>query len=1110
VAGNTVSIKVTAKDEASKEIDKAAQAAKNLDKAVTLGSAAVTAGFLGIGAASIKLATSFEKGLDQVGAVAGATNAEMEGLRATALRIGADTAFSASQATSAMEELAAGGISVADIMGGAADATVALAAAGGTDLALAASAAATAMDVWGVKASDMTGVVNNLAGAANVSKFGVEDMAYAMAQGGGVAAAAGVSFDDFAATIAATASSFSSGADAGTSFKTFITALANPTEKSKEAMEALGFSAYDASGNMKSMADITQGLHDALGPLSEQQRAQAAATIFGSDAMRTALSLSQQTGAEFTALSNTMKNTDAAAVAAQRMSNLSGDLEALKGSLESAGIAIGSKAIPALAGLAQKGTEAVNAFSSLPSSTQNVILLGGAAAGAAPLLVKAADKAVLMGKAMTGIGDGASSAGLKLAGMAAGLTAVAVGADLILQKSTGYGLFETMFGDIAKAEAGKKAMLEFDAITRSLGPNAEKAAAAQKLFDEAMAGATEQSDLLNRELNTMDKLVFGNDGKFFGMTTTLFGYGDSANEAKVATEELAAKVALAGTQMVAAGVSTKELKEYHDQLHPALQATFAEATNLNAALDKQAVAMADADTEYKNALDDLNNLTGAHGDLGGAVAETQVSAENLASYVGGEWGTVIGAVFDSLRDKGVEDFDTLKGKFPETITDAESLRDYLENTFGVDVAKEFDKVAGSAEEHFGRVVDAIGSILPSAQEEFDAWKVRLEQAVVDNQTFGTNITTIYAGMKEAGVAMPREIAQAVGEQGPAYAAMFARWYADDPEAALAALALVAPATSVATVDSIINAYEGAAPGMTGGMQTGIVDPINAQMAAAQQAAWTSAKATSDGMGPSLAAGMDDITSTVDTYFGAPALAAIATAGTNMKSGATTAGADAGEGLGIGLDSKVGRVIAAAANLGQSVLNTLAGYGHSPWPGMAEHGVDAVDGFIMGMASKEAEAMAMAAAIAANTLGAAKAVIGDGPTAWVGDDPVGGAPASPSIRDSTGHLLGSTIAPKFSNSGETLNRRALLNRGWTEIGGKWYAPGEAPNPLDYDRNGPAPPQPSPIDYGGSSPKPPMNFTVSIGVVNAATPEDAEIAGKNLAYSIGVGLMAKGLA
>ncbi|MGK2966023.1 MAG: phage tail tape measure protein, partial [Tepidiformaceae bacterium] len=912
-----------------------------------------------------------------------------------------------------------------------------------------------AMDVWGIKASDMTGVVNNLAGAANVSKFGVEDMSYAMAQGGGVAAAAGVSFDDFAATIAATSSSFSSGADAGTSFKTFITALANPTAKAQEAMDALGFSAYDASGNMKSMADITQGLHDALGPLSEQQRAQAAATIFGSDAMRTALSLSQQTGAEFTALSNTMKNTDAAAVAAQRMSNLSGDLEALKGSLESAGIAIGSRAIPALAGLAQKGTEAVNAFGALPSSTQNMLLLSGAAAAAAPLMATGAMKAVEMGRAIGTMGDMATSTKVKLGAMAgvAGIGALVIAGDIIAQKTTGHGLMEWIIGDPARADAASDALARLSKAME----NASDAGEQMIIQDE-----------INRILKEQADIVEDFEGIYNGYAHALREGNQASSEAKGMTEGLA-------EAMLAAGSSTADMKEVAEQLPPALRAIFEEKTKLKAAIEGEAAAMAVADTEYKNALDDLNNLTGAHGDLGGAVAETQVSAENLASYVGGEWGTVIGAVFDSLRDKGVEDFDTLKGKFPETITDAESLRDYLENTFGVDVAKEFDKVAGSAEEHFGRVVDAIGSILPSAQEEFDAWKVRLEQAVVDNQTFGTNITTIYAGMKEAGVAMPREIAQAVGEQGPAYAAMFARWYAEDPEAALAALALVAPATSVATVDSIINAYEGAAPGMTGGMQTGIVDPINAQMAAAQQAAWTSAKATSDGMGPSLAAGMDDITSTVDTYFGAPALAAIAAAGTNMKSGATTAGADAGEGLGIGLDSKVGRVIAAAANLGQTVLNTLAGFGHSPWPGMAEHGVDAVDGFIMGMASKEAEAMAMAAAIAANTLGAAKAVIGDGPTAWVGDDPVGGGDtdADP-ILNPYGRPYSGTMAPRYSNSGILLNARALRARG--------LLPGEAP--LESS------PMPTGVGAGSSGG---MNYSTAVGgvTVNVNLPPGAYV-------------------
>lgn len=83
-----------------------------------------------------------------------------------------------------------------------------------------------------------------------------------MSQGGAVARQAGVSFEDFSGALAATASGFQSGSDAGTSMKTFLQSLVPKSAAAAGAMEDIGFSAYDASGNMKSLQDIAQNLQE--------------------------------------------------------------------------------------------------------------------------------------------------------------------------------------------------------------------------------------------------------------------------------------------------------------------------------------------------------------------------------------------------------------------------------------------------------------------------------------------------------------------------------------------------------------------------------------------------------------------------------------------------------------------------------------------------------------------------------------------------------------------------------------------------------------------------------------------------------------------------------
>ncbi|MBI5289904.1 MAG: phage tail tape measure protein [Chloroflexi bacterium] len=452
--GNTVNVLIKAKDEASSKLS-----------GVTKLSLGLTAGFGAAGLASIKMATDFEKGLDQVGAVAQATDKEMGALRKTALQLGADTKYSAGEAAAAMEELAAGGRSVAQMVGGEAKAAVDLAAAGNYGLADSARTIATTMDVWKGTQLQTNDVVNRLAGAANASRFGVEDMSAAIAQGGGVAAQMKVSFQDMTTSIAATASSFASGSDAGTSFKTFLLSLDGTTDKAKDTIAKYGLEFRLATGELKPMSEIVQELHDKVGILGEAQQVAALKTIFGNDAYRTAGGLMKMTAAEFTAMSDKMGATNAADVAAQRMGNLSGDVEALKGSLETLGIQVGSKAIPALREVAAGATLAVNAFGALPSGTQATVVGFAGLTAVMPSVISGFDKFFFAaGNGASGLdkfkGALKSTQGQAMLA-AAGIGAVTIALDALVTKATGHDLMEIMFGDMegaAGAERWRKAV----------------------------------------------------------------------------------------------------------------------------------------------------------------------------------------------------------------------------------------------------------------------------------------------------------------------------------------------------------------------------------------------------------------------------------------------------------------------------------------------------------------------------------------------------------------------------------------------------------------------------------------------------------------------------
>lgn len=465
----TARIVVKATNEAKGGFDQAASDAERMQSRVTAASAIMTGGFLAIGAAAIKVGMDFESGMSQVQAVSGATAAQMDQLTAKAKKIGADTAFSSTQATGAMEELAAAGMNVNQILQGGADAAVALAAAGGTSLPNAARIAATAMSAWKIEGDKVEDTVNRIAAAANVSRFGVEDMGQAFGSASATAAALGVGLPETTAAIAALADATNSGADAGTAFKSFLLALPGQSEAAKKAIREAGLEFFDLNGNLKPLPAIIQELHDKLGGLSQQERLDLVNRIFGSDGGRAALDLMQMTGAEFEALMKTMGETSAADIAATRLDNAKGSIEQLKGSLETLAITTTQAALPAVAGLAEGAAGAANAFAGLPEQTQAFALGTVAIATAAPAAVSAVDGLV---KAIGGLKGGNAGMGMQLSATAIGIGAIALAADEFAKATMGKGLFEFMFGG-GDDERAQAALEEYERKLKGLGPDAD-------------------------------------------------------------------------------------------------------------------------------------------------------------------------------------------------------------------------------------------------------------------------------------------------------------------------------------------------------------------------------------------------------------------------------------------------------------------------------------------------------------------------------------------------------------------------------------------------------------------------------------------------------------
>lgn len=348
----------------------------------------LTGGITALGAASVSTANEFESSMSQTAGALDIPVDQMENLRELALQMGQDTIFSAKEAGEAMTELAKGGLTEAQIEGGALASTMDLAASSGMELGSAANTVVQVMGAFQLGAEDSAVAVNALAGAAAASSTDVEPLTQALSQVAAQAYNAGWNVQDTTAVLAAFADAGINGSDAGTSLKTMLQKLAAPTDKAAALIEDLGINTRDSNGYMLSASDLAQELQDKLGTLEPATRDAAMQTIFGSDAMRAAtvmMSGGSEAIEKYTAATYDME-------AASRLANSQmgeGELamEQLKGSIETALITIGTQLAPVVTDIVNGFTDLVNKFGELDEETQKTIItFAGIAAAAGPVL----------------------------------------------------------------------------------------------------------------------------------------------------------------------------------------------------------------------------------------------------------------------------------------------------------------------------------------------------------------------------------------------------------------------------------------------------------------------------------------------------------------------------------------------------------------------------------------------------------------------------------------------------------------------------------------------------------------------------------------------------
>jgi TP901 family phage tail tape measure protein len=344
-------------------------------------------------------AAGFEDALLGMSAAAGLAGDQVAQMEAEAMRLSKTMGVSPSKIANAMLELAKAGMDVEDVLGGAAEAAVQFARVSGVEMADAAVFMKTAMNSFGVSATE---AVDTLSAAADASETSILAMVESFALVGSAGALFNQSLFDVSQGLALLARFGIRGEEAGTGIKTMLVRLTSPSKEARDALERIGLTMgdfRDQAGKLLPIAQIVGVLERALKGVDKMAQDEILTTVFGDRGIRVIGGFLQVGTHGFDTMADAMEsNLPVAAKFAILMSGLSGAFEKLRGAAERMAIAfaktLGDGAARAAAAIAWM-MDAISALMiQFPRISQAVVGVTAAllAVGAAAIVVGIAFK----------------------------------------------------------------------------------------------------------------------------------------------------------------------------------------------------------------------------------------------------------------------------------------------------------------------------------------------------------------------------------------------------------------------------------------------------------------------------------------------------------------------------------------------------------------------------------------------------------------------------------------------------------------------------------------------------------------------------------------------
>lgn len=258
----------------------------------------------------------------------------------------------------------------------------------GMNLAQATEIVSDGMAAFGLTADKTADFTDALTMASIKSTTNISEMGLAFKYAAPIAGTLKYSIQDVATGLALMANNGIKGSIAGTSLRGGLTNLVKPSADAKRALDGINFSMVDANGQTKKFLPVIQELREKTKNMTETQKQQFAATVFGKTAMSGWLAILNASDDKVKELTNSINNSKDATknMADQLNGGVGGAIEKFKASLSNAAYETGKAWGPAIKSVAESLTWLLKEFNEAGDGTKRFITgLIGITAAAAPL-----------------------------------------------------------------------------------------------------------------------------------------------------------------------------------------------------------------------------------------------------------------------------------------------------------------------------------------------------------------------------------------------------------------------------------------------------------------------------------------------------------------------------------------------------------------------------------------------------------------------------------------------------------------------------------------------------------------------------------------------------